>query len=225
MVTFKDFEMLKDFLTMDKGTPAFNPVRIINVDSISMWIEVKNFLATLSTKGIFLSDFCEDEDTMPNVRRLYSALKKETQSVYIVPLSEFLRLYPENAIDELKKILNISSQGTKQFRFYFLMYHMRNLIQSLQIADPRQKDCLICLETASKEEYSLAIVQKLMNLKLKGNSADGLKKYFQYWEGSPRTPLNLYTENSIFLQDKFFFDAVKVIANAFDLSKQGDNTS
>lgn len=217
MVTFKDFETLKDFLMRDKGTPALNPVRIIDVDSISMWVEVKNFLATLSTKGFFLSDFCEDEDTMPNVRRLYSALKKENQSVYILPLSEFLRINPENAIDELNKILNIFSQGTKQFRPYFLMYCLRNLIKSLQIADPRQKDCLICLETALKDDYSLAIVQKLMNLKLEGNSANGLKKYFQYWEGSPSTPLNLYTDKAIFMQDKNFFDDVKVIANAFDL--------
>ena len=56
-----------------------------------------------------------------------------------------------------------------------------------------------------------------MELKLAGNSADGLKKYLQYWEGSPSASLNLYTDNTIYLQDKNFFDDVKVIASAFDL--------
>ena len=118
MITLKTFDALKDFLLRDKITPTIYPVRLINVDTISLWIEVKNFLSTQST-NIFLSDFCEEDDTMPNLRRLYSRLKKESQSVYIVPLSEFLRLQPEIATYELNKILDINSQGTKNFRLYF----------------------------------------------------------------------------------------------------------
>ena len=216
MIKFKNFDALKDFLLRDKDTTTLNPVRIINVDSISMWLEVKNFLSMQSTKGILLSDFCEDEDTMPNIRRLYSALKNETQSAYIVPLSEFLRLNPEISADELKKILNISL-GTKNFRLYFLMYRLQSVIESLQIDDPRKKNCLILLETAREDNYSLTVIQKSLQLKLAGNSADGLKKYLQYWERTPLEPLNLYTDNAIFLQDKIFFDDVKVIAGAFDL--------
>lgn len=217
MIILKDFDSLKNFLSRDKDAAALNPIRIINVDSISMWSEVKNFLATLATKCIFLSDFCEDEDTMPNTRRLYSALKNENQSTYILPLSEFFRLNPEIAADELKKILNISSQGTKNFRLYFLMYRLRSVFRSLKITDPRKKDSLILLETNQEDEYSLTVIQKSMQLNLAGNSADGLKKYLQYWEGSPNAPLNLHTDNAEFLQDKIFFDDVKVIVNAFDL--------
>ena len=222
MITLKTFDALKDFLLRDKITPTIYPVRLINVDTISLWIEVKNFLATQST-NIFLSDFCEEDDTMPNLRRLYSRLKKESQSVYIVPLSEFLRLQPEIATYELNKILDINSQGTKNFRLYFLMYRFRSVIQSLNIFDSRKKDNVILLETEQADEYSLTIIQKSMNLKLAGDRAEGFQKYLQYWEGTPDAPLNLYTDNAIYLQDENFLDDVKVIANAFDLLRHHYN--
>ncbi|MBR5913420.1 MAG: BREX-4 system phosphatase PglZ [Selenomonadaceae bacterium] len=217
MINLKTFDSLKDFLIRDKVTPTLYPVRLINVDTISAWVDVKNFFAAQSIKGIFLSDFCEDDDTAPNLRRLYSRLKKENQSAYIVPLSEFLRLQPEVAVSELNKILDINSQRTKNFRLYFLMYRFRSVFQSLKITDPRKKDNVILLETEQADDYSLTIIQKFMNLKLVGNRADGFKKYLQYWEGTPDAPLNLYTDNAIYLHDKQFFDDVKVIVNAFDL--------
>ena len=217
MIALKTFDALKDFLLRDKVTPTLYPVRLINVDTISAWVEVKNFLSAQSTQGIFLSDFCEDDDTTPNLRRLYSRLKKEIQSSYIVPLSEFLRLQPERAAYELNKILNINSQGAKNFRLYFLMYRFKSVCQSLNIADPRKKSNVILFETERADDYSLTIIQKSMNLKLAGNRADGFKKYLQYWERTPAAPLNLYTDNAIYLQDENFFDDVKVIANAFNL--------
>lgn len=217
MINLKTFDLLKDFLIRDKITPTLYPARLINVDTISAWVDVKNFLIAQSNKGIFLSDFCEDDDTAPNLRRLYSRLKKESQSAYTVPLSEFLRLQPELAFNELNKILDINSQGAKNFRLYFLMYRFRSVFQSLNISDPRKKNNVILLETEHADDYSLTIIQKSMNLKLEGKRADGFKKYLQYWEGTPDAPLNLYTDNAIYLHDKNFFDDVKVIVNAFDL--------
>ncbi|MBR3051101.1 MAG: BREX-4 system phosphatase PglZ [Selenomonadaceae bacterium] len=67
------------------------------------------------------------------------------------------------------------------------------------------------------DNYSLTIIQKSMRLKTTSERVDGFKKYLRYWEKSPAASLTLYTENAIYLQDKKFFDDVKVIANAFDL--------
>lgn len=56
-----------------------------------------------------------------------------------------------------------------------------------------------------------------MRLKTTSESIYGFKNYLRYWEKSPNASLTLYTGNAIHLQDKKFFDDVKVIANAFDL--------
>ena len=86
MIVFKNFMALKEYLIQDKNKKTLSPVRFINVDSISMWHEVKNFLS--AEKFIFLSEFCSAEDTMPNLKRLYTALKNETETCCILPLSE-----------------------------------------------------------------------------------------------------------------------------------------
>lgn len=82
---------------------------------------------------------------------------------------------------------------------------------------------MILLETEQADEYSLTIIQKSMNLKLAGERAEGFQKYLQYWEGTPDAPLNLYTDNAIYLQDENFLDDVKVIANVFDLLRHHYN--
>lgn len=217
MIIFNDLEKLKKFLQTDKEKNSFSPVRLIDIDSISTWIEMKKFLTALSEKIIFLSDFCMDEDTAPNLRKLYSELKNVNQSVCIFPLSEYLRLKPENAAEEINKILNIQSQETKKIRLYFLMYRLKSIFQLLKTDDPRKKDCLISLDTNTDDDYSLTVIQKNMPINFKNNRANGFKKYLRYWEETPNNSLCLYTDNAIYFQDKNFFDDVKIIVNAFDL--------
>ena len=216
MLTFQNLDSLKNFLRADKGTNSLNAVRLINVNSISMWLEMKKFLATLSEKFICVSDFC-NEDTTPKLIKLYSELKKINQSVCVIPLSEYLRLQPESAADELNKILNIQAQGTKKYRIYFLMYRLQSLFQSAKIAGPRKKDCVILLDTESADDYSLTIVQKNMALNLANTRVDGFKNYLKYWEETPQNSLSFFTDKAIYFQDKNFFDDVKIIVNAFNL--------
>ncbi|MBQ7705972.1 MAG: BREX-4 system phosphatase PglZ [Selenomonadaceae bacterium] len=215
MIVFKNLEELKKNLTQDKKQKTLSPVRFINVDSISMWHEVKNFLAT--EKFIFLSEFCSAEDTMPNLKRFYTALKNETKNCCVLPLSEFLRVRPEIAESEIKKILNSFFQEPTNFRIYFLMYRLKSVLKSLEIYDVRKKNCIILLDTAEENNYSLTIIQKSLNLKLQGTRADGFKNYLKYWEEKPKESLHVYTNNAIYLQDQKFFDDVKVISDAFSL--------
>lgn len=215
MVVFKNLAALKEHLTQDKNKKSLSPVRFINVDSISMWHEVKNFLST--EKFIFLSEFCSADDTMPNLKRFHTALKSETKTCCVLPLSEFLRVRPDIAEGVIKKILFALSTEVKNFRIYFLMYRLKSVFKSLKIDDVRKNDCVILLETESESDYSLTIIQKSLNLNFSGTWADGFKNYLKYWEDNPKNSLNFYTDNAIYLQDQKFFDDVKVIADAFSL--------
>ncbi len=223
MNTFETLDALKNFLQVDAGQKTFSPVRFINVDSLSDWFEMKNFLSTLTTDFIFLSNCCAGNDTFPNLRRLRDDLRRETRNVCILPLSEFLRVNPDRALQEINFFLNLHKSEVYSFRTYFLMYRLKSFFLSLKITDPRKKDCLLLSNSEAVDDYSLTIIQKSMPLKTSGERVDGFKQYLQYWEKSPNASLTLYTENAVHLQDKKFFDDVKVIANAFDLLRHHYN--
>ena len=215
MIVFNNISKLKEYLTQDYTKNTLNPVRFINVDSISMWNEVKEFLAP--NKFIYLSEFCSADDTMPNLKRLYTTLKNESHSCCVLPLSEFLRVRPDIAEDEIKKILYSLSPEAQNVKIFFLMYRLKSVFKSLKIYDARKDNTIILLDTEEESNYSLTIIQKSLNLKLAGQAADGFKNYLKYWEDKPNKSLHFYTDNAIYLQDQNFFDDVKVIADAFGL--------
>ena len=217
MITFETLDELKNFLRRDKVQRTFSPVRFINVDSLSDWFEMKNFLSTLTMDFIFLSSYCIGDDTFPNLRKLRNDLQRETQTICVLPLSEYLRVTPDKAEPEIKCFLNLYKGETYPFRIYFLMYRLKSFFLSLKIVDPRQKECVLLSSTDTTDDYSLTIIQKSMQLKTGGEQVDNFKSYLQYWEKAPNESLTLYTDNAVYLQDKKFFDDVKVIANAFDL--------
>lgn len=217
MITFDTLGELRNFLQRDMGKNSFSPVRFINVDSLDDWFEMKNFLGTLATNLIFLSDYCTGEDTFPNLRNLRNDLKKDKQTVCVLPLSEFLRVNPDKAESEIKRFLDLYKGETYLFRIYFLMYRLRSFFLSLKVVDPRQNECVLLCETDAADDYSLTIIQKSMQFKTGSERVDNFKNYLRYWEKAPNAALTLYTENAVYLQDKKFFDDVKVIARAFDL--------
>lgn len=217
MINFENLDELKNFLQRDKGQNAFSPVRFINVDSLSDRFEMKNFLGMLTTNFIFLSSYCAGDDTFPNLRKLRNDLQNETRNVCVLPLSEYLRVNPDTAAQEINFFLNLHKGKVYSFRIYFLMYRLKNFFLSLKITDPRKKNCVLLSPSEVADNYSLTIIQKSMRLKTAAERVDGFKQYLQSWEASPDASLTLYTENAVYLQDKKFFDDVKVIANAFDL--------
>ena len=217
MIEFDDFDALKNFLRADSGQRSVSPVRFINVDNLSDWFALKNFLGTLTTNFLLLSDFCAGEDTFPNLRRLREQLRQVNENVCVVPLSEVLRLEPELAELETKNFLSLRAGELCTSRIYFPIYRLKKFFLSLKVTDPRQKDCVLLCTAAEPSNYSLTIIQRSMRLSAAGAQVDGFKRYLQQWEKSPRLEMTLFTENAVHLQDKNFFDDVKVVANAFDL--------
>ena len=216
MIICEDLTELKAFLRQDEGQQTLTPVRFINADSLSEWCEMKNFLGTLTTDFIFLSDYCAGEDALPNLRQLRNNLQGATRSVCVLPLSAFLRINPERAAQEVELFVDLFKGEIYSFRVYFLMYRLKDFFLSLKDTDLRKRDCII-LTSAATDDCSLTIIQKSMRLRVAGEPVEGIKQYFKRWEESPAAELVLYTDNAVHLQGKKFFDDVKVIANAFDL--------
>ncbi len=217
MVNFENLDALKNFLQNDCGKNSSEPVRFINIESLADWFEMKKFLRTLAADFIFLSDCCADDDTLPNLRKLRNDLKRKTRSVCILPLSEFLRVNPARAAQEINFFLNLFGGEIFSFRIYFLMYRLKKFFLSLKIVDPRKKFCVLMTSAEAADDYSLTIIQKFERLKISGEGVDGFKKYLEQWEKTPAASLTLFTRNAVYLKDEKFFDNVQVIADAFDL--------
>ena len=216
MKIFPNLNELQNFLRRDKGRQSFNPVRFINVESFNELFDMKIFLGSLTTNWIYLSDYC-GEDTFPNLRKLRNDLRQETRNVSVLPLSELLRVNPDQAANEVNRFLDLYGGETYSFRIYFLMYRLRNFFLSLKIPDLRKEDCLLLTETTSTDKYSLTLIQKSMRVNLDGEHVEGFKQYLQSWEKSESPSPILFTDKAAYLQNVKFFDNVKVIANAFDL--------
>lgn len=220
-MTFRDLESLKQYLKQDANRVSLNPVRFISVDSMAMWVEVKRLILSLADETMPLSKFCEGKDTTPNINRVSAALKKVNTSQFVSPLSEYLRIIPEQAESVIQKFVKADYQNNDngKLRIYFLMYRMKSLLKALPSDDPRTKDCMILFETDEESDYKLTIVQKELDVHLPGNEIDGFKSYLEYWEANPDKPLILHTGNAIHFEKNHFFDDVHVIVSSYDLIK------
>lgn len=220
-MTFRNLESLKQYLKRDANCVSLNPVRFINVDSLAMWVEVKKHLLSLADETMYLSKFCEGNDTTPNINRVSAALKKTNKTQFVTPLSEYLRIIPEHAEAIIRKFIKADYQNNDdgKLRIYFLMYRMKSLFRTLPCDDPRTNDCVVLFETDEESDYKLTIVQKQLNINLPGNEIDGFKSYLEYWEANPDKPLILQTENAIHFEKNHFFDDVNVIVSSYDLIK------
>ncbi len=217
-MTFDSVDNLKKYLIEDQKRASLNSVRFINVESMKVWVEAKKMILTLSDKSVFLSDFCESADSTPNINRVMARLKKETKTVLVAPLSEYLRIKPELASSTISRALTAEyNNDDGKFRIYFLMYRMKDILRNIPNNDPRRFDSIIYVATSEEPDYSLTIIQKELEVHLPGNEVFGFKSYLQYWEQNPDMPLILHTKNAIYFEESNFFDDVKVIANSFDL--------
>ena len=219
MMDFTSINELKNYLIYDQKRATLNPVRFINVETMAIWIEVKKIVLSLSDRTLFLSEFCESDDTTPNIRRVTSALKTYDKTTCVAPLSEYLRINPELAQSTILKILSADYKNNENggMRIYFLMYRMKDILRNIPNDDPRRQDTLLYLNTSDEVDYSLTIVQDDLKVSLHGNEIFGFKKYLQYWEQNPNKPLILHTKNAIYFEGNNFFDNVLVIASSYDL--------
>ena len=221
MVVFNNLDGLKEYLKRDHEKVSINPVRFINVDSMAMWIEVKKHLMYLSEETIRLSEFCEGQDTTPNINRVSTKLKNVQKSALVMPLSEYLRIIPEQAGKIINRFIKLEYRNNDngKIRVYFLMYRMKELLKTIPEDDPRAKDCIILFATDEETDYKLTIIQKNLDVRISGNEIQGFSKYLQYWETNPDKPIILYTENAIHFEKNRFFDNVRVLVTPYDIIK------
>lgn len=217
-MSISDVEQLKVLLQKDAQIPSINPVRFINVDSMDLWVQVKAYLSSISERSLLLSDFCEEQDTAPNLNRLKYTIRTSCTSSLVVPLSEYLRinnLVAKRAINDILKA-NYENNPLGRLRIYIPLYRMKEILKDIDL-DPRQQNCILYLDTNSDIDYSLTIVQGDLKVSIPGNQTWGYKEYLMYWEQNPDKPVIFHTKNAIQYKDIVFADDVTVIVSAYDL--------
>ena len=218
MLQFTEADKLITYIEKDIESNSHCPVRFINVETMTIWVKVKSFLALRCKESIILSKYCEVEDSTPNLKQLKSYLRKIDKSVLLTPLSEHLRIRNNVAMTTFNEILNLdfTNGDDKKLKVYIPVYRMKSLLKNLEL-DDRKQDCVIFLDTDSDPDYSLTVIQDTLNAKLSGNEITGYKNYLIYWEQNPDKPIILHTKNAVHFSDIVFADNVRVIVTAFDL--------
>ena len=126
MLWYNSVNDLENFLKNDKDMNSLSPIRIINVNNLADWTNTRKVLRNITGNQIGLSSLCLTEDNTPNIKRLYKLLDESTGSSVVIPLSEYLRLYPEQINTVISKLLTREYSGFNgQQKFYFLMYRMQ----------------------------------------------------------------------------------------------------
>ena len=217
---FTELEQLKSYLKYDARVASLNPVRFINVETMADWIQVKGFLQTITSTIIYLSDFCEESDTPPNINRLKHAIRTTQGSTLVLPLSEYLRINNRIATKTLEDILKAEYENNSngKLRIYVPVYRMKEILKGI-ILDPRQKDSIHYFDTCTESDYSLTLIQEELELTFEGNQTKGYKEYLTYWEQNPKKPVIFHTKNAIQYKDIVFADNVTVIISTFDFLK------
>lgn len=215
---FQSVAELRAYLEEDSKKRTINPVRLINVESISVWVQVKSMLNGLSQQHLKVSTFCEDEDTAPNLIAFKSAVRNLTKSTLITPISEYLRIHHSVAEKTYAELLHTNFHNTDyKLRIYIPVYRMREVLNAISPKDPRLNDCMLFLNTLREDDYSLTIIQKELKVDIDGHTINGFKKYLEYWEENPNKPIILHTKNAIHYNEAKFVDDVRVIVTSYDL--------
>ena len=218
--TFKEFE---SFIAEDIKRKDLRIFRFINVESLALWVKVKNFLAQKCHNQIRLSSFCADDDLNPNINRLCAKLETIEDKTLLFPLSEHLRINNTKSDAVLRQIMSTKYTNdiiSKSIHVYIPMYRMKDCLQILLTQDSRLNDNIIFLEAEDKDDdYSLTIISRDIDIDIKGHTITGYKNYLKYWEDNPAKPIILYTDNARFYKKNVFADNVKVLVTAFDIIK------
>jgi len=220
-VIISTFKELESFITDDIKRKDLRIFRLINVESLTLWVKVKNFLAQKCHNQIRLSAFCAGDDLNPKINRLCAKLEAIDDKTLLFPLSEHLRINNTKSDEVLSQIMGIEYTNdvfSKGIHVYIPMYRMKDCLQALLTQDRRLNDNIIFLEAEDKDDdYSLAIISRNIDVAFKGYSITGYKSYLEYWEDNPAKPIILYTDNAKFYKKNVFADNVKVLVNAFDI--------
>ncbi len=218
--TFEGFEA---FVTEDSKRRDLRIFRFINVESLHLWVKVKNYLAQKCQNQIRLSKFCAGEDLNPKINRLCAELEGINNRTVLFPLSEHLRINNTKSDEILSKIMSVEYVNdvfSNCIHVYIPMYRMKDCLQSLLAQNTRLNDNVIFLEAEDKDDdYSLTIISRDIDISIKGHSIVGYRSYLEYWEDNPAKPIILYTDNAKFYKRNVFADNVRVLVNAYDIIK------
>ena len=218
----ESFSKFVKYVADDAKQKNRNIIRFINVESLDLWVRLKNHLIEKCPKCVMLSEYCVENDLIPNIDLLLKDLKNIDCNTILLPLSEYVRINNDTTQYIVSKIMSLEFVNDVQddnIRLYVPVYKMKVSLSEFIKADDRLQENIIFLEQASDDDYSLTIISKDIGIKIKGNNITGLQKYFKYWEDKPNKPIILHTDNAKYYKDSIFADNVKVLVNAFDIIK------
>lgn len=224
----ESIEALNQIIQEDKEKPARFPVRFILVESAGDWEVVLDLLKDKVEHIFRLSEYCADEDSIPNVLHLMQDIRNiDSGDALIIPLSEYLRLFGDRygllkQLTEFYKSDGVSG-GTKS-RIYVPLYNVDDIF-----FDQMSKVSRFTVPGESAKYYELnsdrhdhsvlltVVGDNVHNTLNFSTVANGLKQFMQLWEKSTVRDLCLVTKFANYMREARGAYSINVYTRGFEL--------
>jgi len=211
---------------IDNKIPSRFPLRLIFVNNMEEYIDIKRYLEGCCDTTISLGDddICETEDIYPNFGKLKNKIKKHTDKyILLLSMGEFFRfsLKREKAIEKssfpsfFKELQDVNSK-TRVFVLLFAAYNLFE--QIIQTVGERQEKHIWKIDNkANTETYNIFVFSDKYKI-LPQEYTKGLKSWLNNWENNLKKKNNIVISTRLINNVENSSDVIdiKVITNIFD---------
>jgi hypothetical protein len=211
---------------IDNRIPSRFPLRLIFVNTIEEYFDIKRFLIDNCDVTISLgdNDICETEDIYPHFGKLRAKITEyPDKSILLLAMGEYFRFSLKREMTREKasfpSFFREMQDGKSKTRVFVLLFAANNLFdQIVPNPDDRQKDHIWTIDDKiSTDTYNILVFSDQYKA-LPPEYTKGLKSWLAHWE------TNLKKKNNIVISTRLINNVVnssgtidiKVITNIFD---------
>jgi hypothetical protein len=211
---------------IDNKIPSRFPLRLIFINNIEEYIDIKRYLRDNCDTCISLGDdaICETEDIYPHFGKLRTEIKKYPDKfILLLAMGEYLRFSLKRELAKEKSsfpsFFREMQDVDSKTRVFVLLFAATNLFDRIvPIVDERQKDHIwIVDDKINTDTYNIFVFSDQYKI-LPPDYTKGLKAWLAHWE------MNLKKKNNIVISTRLINNVVnssdiidiKVITNIFD---------
>lgn len=189
---FQTTDSLRKYLQKDSAQSSRFAGRFIMLNSSDDWRVLLPILIDGFARPLYLSHFCAGDDSLPRLERLLEELRATQGNMVIVGLSEILRLYPSQRVEEFVTnllLLENASVSNMQKRIYVPLLGVKDALMKVANSLSRWEEfgeSASVVELCSDKTGSvrLEIADSGLSVPASGTICNGVKRWLELVEGA-----------------------------------------
>jgi hypothetical protein len=181
----------------------------INVNTSHDYKSLKNTLSQLDLQMIRISDYCRNEDGLPDIEKLFHELQNQEKNILLIGLSQYMKLRGKDFFSQ--KLATLKELSMPQYCLIVLFYQCEDLLSEMLNKDLRLSERIMFVNGEMGKNPCYRILSSELY-----DSPDHFKEFLKYVENNPELPIKIATK----LPFKYFSDrmiTVNFISSIYEL--------